>query len=573
MSINYPKASYTDEQINVKEYGATGDGSTDDTDAIQAAIDAMESAGGGKLVFPGGATYRAYRLDVYQCSGWEIDLCGSTIKCPDTTGTVQGGDHVLRIRQCDDWILRNGTIDGNRDNRGSLAEVSAQSVVVRQGSNWLMENVASDNAAVDGFYISPEDNTDIDTFPANWTMLNCSADNGWRQGLSIINSINGRVIGGAYTNTTGTAPQAGIDIECNASSADPAHEGLLLSGVRLAGNVGYGVIATSTIVKTIGIVIDGCYFTDCDQGAIQPGTHTVINNCTFETFATCTDAGIINLASATVPLEEVKITNNRFVNITASKPCIYIHGSTNGKHQIVGNTASNVYDFASVWSNHCLLSGNVVDSPTKTSAIINVRGGFNQVVNNRILNGLQNAVYIDSETYEHTLVQGNQFYSCDQTASASYGLVRVVDGAADVLGNLFDAGSIWSLEYDTGNGTEPSVGDAVTCPAGGAGTVKSIDVDSGAFGDGDAAGTVVINVATGTFENGVGDDLSFPAATAEISGVNNETWAAVRVDSGEGSVVHNNRTVNMDAAEGDVFDDNGAGNDVGANVINGTYTA
>ena len=41
-------------QFNVKAYGATGDGTTDDTTAIQAAFDAANTAGGGTVYFPSG---------------------------------------------------------------------------------------------------------------------------------------------------------------------------------------------------------------------------------------------------------------------------------------------------------------------------------------------------------------------------------------------------------------------------------------------------------------------------------------------------------------------------------------
>ena len=56
-----PNPSAAEGLYNVRRYGATGDGKTVDTPAINRAIEAVASAGGGTLIFPAG-TYVCFTI-------------------------------------------------------------------------------------------------------------------------------------------------------------------------------------------------------------------------------------------------------------------------------------------------------------------------------------------------------------------------------------------------------------------------------------------------------------------------------------------------------------------------------
>ena len=158
-------------------------------------------------------------------------------------------------------------MDGNRANR-SPAEAPAHNIHIKGSHDFSFSEVNSVNAVTDGFYIGASDPTDPSTYTNNGLFLNCRADNGFHQGMSIINGENIQVIGGAYTNTHGTAPAAGIDIEANDVTAVPGNHNILIRGVTFSGNDGYGVQLSGKGLPT-NITVEGCYFTNNDLGAIR----------------------------------------------------------------------------------------------------------------------------------------------------------------------------------------------------------------------------------------------------------------------------------------------------------------
>lgn len=103
----------------VRDFGAIGDGVTDDTPAIQAAIDHLAAGGGGVLVFPAG-TYSVTSVTLRE--GITYQGLGAIIKRPPLQGkwvrtfTTQG---YASPRDARPIVIKGLTFDGNSPAQGS----------------------------------------------------------------------------------------------------------------------------------------------------------------------------------------------------------------------------------------------------------------------------------------------------------------------------------------------------------------------------------------------------------------------------------------------------------------------
>ena len=160
------EAKFSD-TVSVKDFGAAGDGITDDTAAIQAAIDAVEAAGGGQLEFPEG-TYIAAGLQIKH----KVYLVGSgkwntTLKLKSGANTYLMADtrYVNNVLYSSGpYGISNLTLDGNNANNTS-------------GSLLIMQCFASTLRDVI-FQYAPEHGVVITTVTANGSnILNTVPDN------------------------------------------------------------------------------------------------------------------------------------------------------------------------------------------------------------------------------------------------------------------------------------------------------------------------------------------------------------------------------------------------------------
>ena len=100
-------------EVSVRDHGAKGDGTTDDTAAFQAAIDAVEQAGGGVVFVPRGDYLIKTRLvvkphvtlkGVFEAPTARTQKKGSTLLAVDDAGGLEGEPFIL--------LLENGTLKG-----------------------------------------------------------------------------------------------------------------------------------------------------------------------------------------------------------------------------------------------------------------------------------------------------------------------------------------------------------------------------------------------------------------------------------------------------------------------------
>lgn len=189
------------QRFDVTAYGAVGDGSTDNTRAIQAALSAAATAGGGTVTFPAASgSYRSGPLTVSSRTALQLDA-GATLQAlpferyPNSTSapshfiTVSSGSTHVAItgsgRIDGDgtawWLAyRNGTV-GSRPrliqvNRADIVLVSG--VTLANAAQFHLAFNATNNVTIDGVTItSPETapNSDgIDPAGQHYLIKNCA---------------------------------------------------------------------------------------------------------------------------------------------------------------------------------------------------------------------------------------------------------------------------------------------------------------------------------------------------------------------------------------------------------------
>jgi polygalacturonase len=272
--------------INVRDKGARGDGKSDDTMAIQSAIDALPDSGGTVHV-PAGH----YMVDATRA----LLLRSNVILELDPQATIEAfpnalkRSHVIKVWRADNVQIRGGRIVGEREGHTGAGGEWGYGINIQASHNVRVYGTHISNCWGDGIWIGALGRGLAQVVSTDVTIENVVSTNNRRQGMSIGPCKGVRVINCTFSDTNGTAPQSGIDLE-------PMQQGptrdVLIEGCTLIGNKGCGVEIHHNVE---GVVVRHC---------------NIHNNAGF---------GVLGQNTSDLWIDNNQITNNGLVGIALGK--------------------------------------------------------------------------------------------------------------------------------------------------------------------------------------------------------------------------------------------------------------
>lgn len=241
--------------VSPEMFGAIGDGVSDDTEAIQAALDsgrpitfknrtyAVRTYSGGGLVVP---------------SGTRMTGNNTVLKGINTNASIS---NVLKLLDVTDVFIKGFTIIGDVNENTATEEGAGHGISINGCENVHIDDVICRDCFTDGIYIRGN----------NIKVSNSKMVHNGRQGISITHGSNIIIENVECNGSFRIAPMSGIDIE--PSLETDVIDYITLRNIQTAGNIGKGLNISLAHMKTrehCSILVDNY----CDIGSgIEIGSH------------------------------------------------------------------------------------------------------------------------------------------------------------------------------------------------------------------------------------------------------------------------------------------------------------
>lgn len=234
MSAGWAQGDAGAVSISVRDKGALGDGVHDDTTAFQSAIDALPVKGGTVTVPPGN-----YRIDATRAINLRSNMLLQMAPSAQLSAIPNGltRSHVIKVWRVNNVQITGGRIVGERNGHTGSTGEWGYGLNIESSGNVSVSDVHISDCWGDGVWIGalgPDGHAQAAT---NVTLNRVTSTNNRRQGLSI-GPVNGvKILNSTFSNSNGTKPESGIDIE---PQAQGIAQNITISHSTITGNHGTG---------------------------------------------------------------------------------------------------------------------------------------------------------------------------------------------------------------------------------------------------------------------------------------------------------------------------------------------
>jgi polygalacturonase len=206
--------------LNVLTLGAKRDGVTDDTKIFQKAIDSVNKLGGGTVLVPAGKYLINADTSIKIKSHVTLEMMDTTTQLiSKPTGSDRS--YILMVINATDVSIIGGKIIGDRNEHMGTTGEWGMGIAVYSSKNVIINGTTIINCWGDGIVIGAKGGEPYYApYPSsNVVIENVISNNNRRQAITI-GTVNQVLIDSCIlTNTNGTKPMSGIDIEPDRDTA------------------------------------------------------------------------------------------------------------------------------------------------------------------------------------------------------------------------------------------------------------------------------------------------------------------------------------------------------------------
>lgn len=414
------------ESVSVKDFGAVGDGVTDDTAAIQAAF-----AVAGYIYIPDGT----YIVDPLSVASNTTIMMG-----PNAILKAKAGygvnDRLLNIIDVSDVEIRGGTVQMLRAEYIGVVNEQRHGIIISGATNVKLIGVTSIDSGGDGIYVGGANPC------VNVLLEDCVSDNHFRNSLSITRGDGITVLRGKYANANGTTeapagPWAGIDVEPNAATT---LDNVVIDGAECYSNNGQGILSSGpSAALIISLIIRNCNIHDNLLQGIKP-SYTQYCEITNNNISANGGSGI---EDTTTTATHQQITGNVISNSGGYGIKGFCSNSLIADNQIYTSGSWGIY-----WQygQHVSISGNIVNDSTE-AGIFYERAYNCTISGNTVKNTQKHGIYVTGTV----------------TSSVTRSRKVAISGNTVAFASLLTDNTYSGIYLDTYANTSVITGNTVVC--------------------------------------------------------------------------------------------------------------